>query len=124
MLIIALFMKNFFFAILILISTALIMIFGSQEPREYEFRIDEHGVTVNKKLFLYSEVMSFSVRKHGHNHEPREIVLHLKRKVNPFLHLPMERHTIGDVHAILHSKLKETEFEESFADILSDILGF
>ncbi len=122
--VIALFSRNFFFAVLILLATALIMIFGSLEPRVYEFHVGEHGVTVDKKRYLYNEFESFSLRRHGHNHEPREIVLHMKKKVNPFLHLPMESRGISDVHAILHSKLKETEFEESFADIVADILGF
>ena len=122
LLIIALIMKNFLFAILLVMAASLIMIFGSRPPAEYEFRVDEKGVRVGKKMRGYGEFSSFSVRKR--NHEPREIVMRMKRKVDPFLHLPMERRTIADVHAILASKLTETEFDESLADILSDILGF
>ncbi len=124
LLIVALFMKNFFFAVLILFGAALIMLFGSLEPRVYEFEVNEYGIRIDGKLHGYSEFSGFSLRKHGHSHEPRELVLHSKKKINPFLHLPMERRTIAPVHAILHSKLKETEFEESFADIVADIIGF
>ncbi len=122
LLVVALFMKDFFFAVLIVLSAVLVMVFGSNPPRVYEFRVDERGVQIGKRMRGWSEFTSFSVRKH--QHEPRELVLRTKSNINPFLHLPMERRTLHDVHALLASKLKETEFEESAADIIADILGF
>ena len=118
----ALFMSNFFFAIVLLFSTILIMVFGSREPQVYDFRVDHRGVTVGHKTFGYDSLVGFAIRKH--NHEPREIVIRRKAHVDSYIHLPMERHLIPEVRTILLENLQEARYEESVSDILSDFLGF
>lgn len=114
--------SDFFFAVFIIIATGLLMIFGSRPPKTYEFRIDSRGIVVGKKFYPYEILNNFSIRMHAGS--PREIVIRKKTAINPFMHLPAERYMIAHAKDILETHLPEVEFDETFADIFADFLGF
>ena len=98
------------------------MIFGNRKPKPYDFKIDSRGVTVGKKFYPYEILSDFSIRMRAGS--PREIVIRKKTAMNPFIHLPAERHTISHAQEVLEMHIPETEFNETFADIFADFLGF
>ena len=120
--IIAFWKSDFFFAVFLILAAGLLMVFGSKEPEIYEFKIDSKGVTVGKKVYHYETLSDFSIRMRAGI--PREIVIRKKSSMNPFMHLPAERHIIANAREILETRLPETEFNETFVDIFADFLGF
>lgn len=45
----------------ILLVAVLFAIFAASKPRTLTYKIDDHGIYINQKLYLYSEFKSFSV---------------------------------------------------------------
>ena len=117
------FWKNdFFFAVFIIIAAGLLMVFGNRRPEPYDFKVDSRGVTVGKKFYPYEIINDFSLRMRAGS--PREIVIRKRTAMNPFMHLPADRRTIADAREVLEMHIPETEFNETFADIFADFLGF
>ncbi len=116
--------NNFFFALFMIIAAILVMIFGSKRPTVHTFKIDGHGISIGNKFLPYSRISNFSIRNHPQRGGPREIVIRKKSAVNPFIHMPAEKYMISHAREILSEHIPEEDFNETFADIFADFLGF
>ncbi len=118
----AIWQKNFFFGVFIVIASAVILTHNKREPNVIDFRVSEKGVRIANQLYEYNEFQHFSVRKRPGKLD--EIVFKRKIMFNPFLHIPADSRTIWDAREIIKRKIQEVEHDSSLLDVLLDLIGF
>lgn len=123
LILIALFQKNFFFAVFIAIAAGVVALLGKRVPEVVEYSVSEEGVRIGKEvLYPYNELHSFSVRKRESRLD--EIVLRRKTIANPFIKLPANAHATERARALLKEKIEEEEYHESLLELFTEWLGF
>lgn len=120
-LIIALFTKNFLFALLILIGTGLIILLGTREPELITFSITSKGLVIKDQLYLYRNLIAFGLKDHE---QPHKLMIHTSRLLAPHIIIPLEDVDPELIRASLKKFLPEVHFEESLVDLFMEYLGF
>jgi len=123
---IALWNKNFLFAIFVIIATLLILSWGKQKPREVEFTLDEHGLDIEKKKFYpYSGFAGFAVRPPlTKDEESTDLVFKFKARFRPYFKIQIKTKDTEKFKKYTNQYLPEIEYEESIADHIAKILKF
>ena len=116
----AILLKNFLFAVLILISGVLLVLFSLRKPRVVTFEIFDNGILIEKHMYLFKDLDAFFIDQT----HPEKLLLQSKRLLVPILALPLENTDPHHVREIMEGKLKEKELEESLAVHLLERLGF
>lgn len=119
----ALWQKNFTFALFIALAATTVIFFGKRRPQILEFKINEKGVGIGSKIFYeFERLENFSIRSRPRHLD--EIVLNKKTLVNPYIRVPIDSKSAMEAKAILQKNLPEVEYQESTIDALSEWLGF
>jgi len=123
LMLIALWQKNFFFAVFITVAGVMLMFFGRNRPAIHDFRIDDEGVGVGERDFYeYDKLQGFSMLQRSGRLD--EIILLRDAAISPHLRIPIDSKSAVKAREILEKRIPELEHEESLIDILSDWLGF
>lgn len=120
--IIALWQKNFFFAIFSVLAGVMVWVFSKRRPPIVEFKITDSGISVGSTFYEYSDIDHFSTRSRPGFLD--EIIISRKTRMNPFLFIPIDSHLAVSAHALLNTKLDEVEYQETFIDTISELLRF
>lgn len=118
--IIALLMKNYIFALVILLAAFVVYLEAKKYPREIRFAISEEGIIIDEKKILYEHITSFWVFERPE----RYISLHSKKLLQSRIHIPVGDQNPQKIRALLSHFAKEIEHEESVIDIFSRRLKF
>jgi hypothetical protein len=118
----ALVLKNYLFALFLVLAAAVVYFLSRRHPRIVDFRIDEQGVMMGDTEWHYSEIEAFTI--HQRFGKLDHIVLRRKISMNPFVHIPIDGRLAVQARAMLAERLPEFEFEETLLDMLADWLGF
>jgi hypothetical protein len=122
---IAVWQKNFFFAVFVVIAEILIIVWASVEPRSVLFEINEFGIEVNNKRHSMKELRSFESDIEGMiDPEHPEVVLHFKGHFRPSMRIKVPAKWLPEVRAILRRHIPEEHFDPGFVEILEKFLGF
>ncbi len=129
-LVFAIWQKNFFFAIFVLIAWFVITYLAGRFPTIWEFKIDEKGIKIslpnnqtgNNKFFLYSEIEGFDIHQAGE--ECKELVLKLKSKFSPYLKINCYIRDEEKVKNLLLKFLPQEEYQPSLVDSVSRLIRF
>jgi hypothetical protein len=122
LIVVALWQRNFFFAVFIAIAAIVLIAMGRKRPPVVEFRVNEEGVKVGKQFSPFEQFQNFSLRERpGRLHE---LVLTKKTLVAPFVKIPVDGRAAQEVEELLKTKLPEVEHQDSFIDIIAEWLGF
>lgn len=120
---IALYQKSIVIAIFWILASATVMIWAKRLPKTIEFKVDDTGVHFGKlRFFPYEELIGFALKEDSEH--AGELILKTDSKINPVIKINIylkDRHHITE---ILKNFLDEVEYEESFSDRLSDLIGF
>jgi hypothetical protein len=120
---ISLFQKNYLLAIFLVLAEFTVLIWAKRLPKTIEFKINEKGVNFGHyKFYPYEDLAGFHI-KHD-NEEIGELVLKTHSKITPFVKIHIFLKDSSDIRDILKKYLDEVEYEESFMDSISDLLGF
>lgn len=117
----ALWQKNFFFAVFIAIAAAVLIAMGRKRPQVVEFMVNEEGVMIGKRFFLFEQFQSFSLRERPER--LHELVLVKKTAVAPFIKIPVDARAAAQMRELLTTKLPEAEYQESLLDLIAEWLG-
>lgn len=121
----AVWQRNFFFAVFILIAEVLVIVWGSIEPRVIQFEINDIGVHIDDKRYPMKELRSFEADLDGLiDPEHPEVVLHLKARFRPSIRIKVPGRWLPEVRATLRHHIPEEHFEPGFVEILEKFLGF
>jgi hypothetical protein len=82
--------SNFLFALIILISMAIMIVHDSQEPQMVTVKLDPEGIQIGRRFYDYDEIAKFCVL-----YKPRQSVknlyLEFSNKMMPRLAVPLRR---------------------------------
>jgi len=121
LLIIALWQRNFLFAIFIVIAGILVVVWARERPRPILFTLDKKGLWIGRRLHDYRRFDGFALSE-------TQLQLRYKRYLRPYLtvHLPRGRpgKKIKAIQEQLLAFLPEIEYNESLIEALADWVGF
>ncbi len=119
--VIAIFLQNFLFAVLILISVATLMIFVVREPKVMECTVNERGIILDTYLHPYSELESFWIT---HNDSEPKLILKSKRQILPLTVIEIETVDPSELRVYILNFITEKEMAEPLTHKIMDFLGF
>lgn len=121
-LILALILKNFLFAILVIIAGFSVMLYGERKPKRVSFAITSRGIKTDNKLYPYDNLEYFWI-----NYDPphiRELCLISKKLFVPQISIPLGQTDPNQVREHLLKFLEEKEIEESIFDAIARFFRF
>ena len=119
--IISLLMKNYFFAVLILMAGGLIYIHALKHPRTLKFSLSEEQLKVGDHIFHLSDLKSFWIFE---DPDVRLLRLETKRTFMPQLHLPLGDQQPQTLRQAFIQFIPEKKQQESLIDIFSRKIKF
>lgn len=124
-LIIAIWQKNFLFAILIIIGEILILIWGNSTPKILKFKINNNGIYIgNHNFYNFDNIANFSTTKSLMPNLDL-IKFNFKNKFKFDILILVPENILDDVKIFLEQKnIFETEYNEHFIDFLQKIFKF
>ncbi len=120
--IIAFLLNNGFFAILIIIGTALLLTHTTKQARLFEISLDQRGLTIGKDRFPFVHLDSFWVDVT--DEENPMIIFRSKKPFMPLLIVPLDDYHHLDIRDFLLQYLEEKEMHEPLSHKIMDKLGF
>lgn len=119
----AIILKDFLFAIVILLAGFTIALFGMRQPPLHRFELSERGVRIGSKLYPYTSLRSFWVADH-HDFLPPKLLVTSHKPFVPHLVIPLaEDSDPREIRQFLLPHLKEEEQHESLAHHIFSWLG-
>ncbi len=118
---VALWQKNFFFGIFVLIAGAMIVFFANRKPNIMDFEVSESVVVTGTRVFHLDDFTEFSL--HDRPGRLDEIIFKKNTSFNPYVRIPVDTRTASQVRALLAGRMPEVEFEDSTLDALVDWFG-
>jgi hypothetical protein len=123
--ILALVFQNFFFALILLLSGFVIMLYGARLPEMMEVILTPKGVRINQNLFPYDRLKSFWLSDSHGEGRAKKLILEADRFFLPHVVIPLAAETDEElVREYLLQYLPELRHEESFADVIADLIHF
>jgi len=121
----ALWQKNFLFAIFIIIASMLVITWGRQEPRTIDFTLSEKGLDIGEKQFIaFKDLAGFNIIETHDNEEINELVLKSNKKVIGWTKVIIAKQRKNQINNLIEKHIPKIEYEESLADHLARILKF
>ena len=118
----ALLLKNYFFALLILITAFLVFVQALKHPRQISFEFFDDKIIIDKQLILtYREIVSFWLFA---DPEINSLRLETKRFAHPRLIIPLGSQDPAELRIFLKKFIKEKEQDEPLLDILMRWIKF
>ena len=114
--------KNALFAVLVIISTSILLFISVTAPRLIHISINQKGVTVDKELYPFVTLDSFWVE--SKNEDNIKILLKSKKILMPLISLPLEEQHHLDIREFLLQYLPEVEMHEPISQTIMERLGF
>ena len=123
----AVWQKNFFFGVFIVIAEVLVLAWASVEPPMIKFELTEKGLRVGpKRFYRMRELEAFSADVEGlFNEEWPDIVLHLRSHFRPAVRIKAPRHWLHEIRQEFRDhNVKELHFEPTFLEIVEKFMRF
>ena len=117
--------KNFLFAVFVIIGEILILIWGAHTPQILKFKIDNKGIYLGEHTFYeFDDISNFSYTSSiWDGFQLIKLGLKSYFKINPSFLVP-ENITEKVKNAFLEKNIPEVEYEEHFVDSLQKFFGF
>jgi hypothetical protein len=114
----ALWQRNFLFAVFVAIAALVILNLARKQPREIEFKLDQNGLVIDeKKVYPYETLKGFTI-------SGNEIIFQRKSRFSPYFKIFVLEKDKDRVKHFLSQRLPEIEYEESLTDHISRLLRF
>lgn len=119
---IALWQKNFLFAVFIVVAETMVVAWSNKPPTFFQLTLDEKGVSVGNSFYPYSDIEHFSVLEGSG--EFAEIILKNKKRLSQFVTVRIDKNLLPKAKEILLTYLPEQEYEEPLPDSLARVIKF
>ena len=116
--------KNFLFGLFVLVAEILILTWGNQEPKMFNFRLTEKGLFVgDKKFYPYQDMEAFSC--HGKDGSDLEnIVFKFNKHLRRPLRITFLKKSSEEIQSLLAKNVKEINYEPSLIDSIEEFIRF
>lgn len=118
---IALIMRNYIFALLILVASFLIYIQALKKPPKIKIVISGEGITIQETFFPYKELSSFWLFEEP---EIRTLNLESKKLLRPRISIPLAQQNPSEIRQTLIGFIPEKRQEETLIDMLARKIKF
>jgi len=119
---IALLMKNFIFAIMIIFAVFAIFVYAVKNPGLVTFTLDGNGLTIGEKKYSYDGLKSFWI--FFEPPEIKELALNSKKWSTPLIRIPLGEQDPVAIRQALLKFIPEEKIEESIIDSLARTFKF
>ena len=119
---IVLLMKNFIFAILIILAVFTVFVYALKEPRLITFKISGKGITIDDKIYSYEELKSFWI--FYELPQIKELSIRSKKWLMPFIKIPIDEQNPTIIRSALVKFIPEQKQDQSLIDIVARNLRF
>lgn len=113
--------NNILFAIFIILSFIVLMIYANKKPAILSIQLDERGIQEGRVRYPYSSIESFWIED---QFDVFKLILKTKKKVLPYVIIPINDIDPNIVHNHLKKYLVEEEHSEPITKRLMEYLGF
>ncbi len=125
----AVWQKNFLFAIFVIIAWLVIIYLSRHSPTIWQFKIDEKGIEISlpksreaRKFYPYAEIDGFDIKSNGDKYQ--ELILKLKTKLSPYLKINIYSADEEKIRKFLLEFLPKEDYNASLVDSISKLIGF
>ncbi len=119
LIIIALILKNFLLALIILLSAFILGTYAKRPPSLITYGLGRHGIKHGSDTFRYETIKSFWINKQS-NH----LIIESTRMIKPHISIPLGETDPELIRKKLLPIIKEQEYRGSISDFISDFFGF
>jgi hypothetical protein len=112
---------NYFFAIFIVVSGGLLVMFAVKKPDMVSYELNEKGLKIMSRLFPYKNITSFYVQRDT----PTTLFIKSERLIMPIISMPIEYSMADDIrNKMLEKNIKEEEMKEHVSEKIMESIGF
>jgi hypothetical protein len=119
--ILALWFRNYLFAIFLLISGACLILFTLRHPEEVSFSIKTEGITIGKDIYAWKTIKGFSIKR---NPSQDKLLILTSKKFLPTYTIPIPGNLTEEIYNSLLKVTPNIELEESRSMLFMEKLGF
>ena len=113
--------SNYFFAVLILLSGFLVVLFSIKAPDMVTYELSNRGLKIRNRLFPYKSIKSFWVQVET----PPTLFIKSDRMVMPIISMPIEFSMAKDIKdMLLENGVTPEEMREHFSEKVMESIGF
>src|SRR3989339_994251 len=110
---IALWQKNFLFAVFIVVAELAIFMFAGEKPKMWRFAIDDKGITIEKhKTYRYKDVVLYDI--HEFSDEYYELLLKTRSKMTHYIKIFVPAEDVDAIEDLLEGRVERGEIEVTF----------
>lgn len=118
----AILLKDFLFAIVILLAGFALALLAVRKPVMHRFEINERGIKVGNRLYPYITLESFWVEDH-HEHIHPKLLVTSKKPLVPHISIPLHNTEPRTIRTYLLRHMEEKEQRESVAHHILEWFG-
>jgi len=135
--IISVIVKNYFFALLLIIAGVVMAMFAFKKPELVPYEINKKGIKIKSRIYLFEKIISFWVQKNPTDEDreidvrlaeeflPPTLFLKTTRGFMPIISIPIEEEFAYNIRNIMRNHdVKEEFMKEHPADRIMDFFGF
>lgn len=122
--VISLIFGNILFALLILLGSFTLALFGARKPNIIRFEINTTGLLIGSTLYPYNSLHSFWVEDNNHLGVQSKVLFRSRKLAVPLLVIPLDGIHPEELRDFLFDHLPEEEHSEPLSQKLLEYLGF
>lgn len=116
--------SNIILALVIAAAATTLALQAAKHPREHYFAITERGVVIDKNLYRYEDMMSFSVLEYVDETMPPSLSIKTRNLLSPHILIPIVDHDPVEIYEFFVQHIPEGAHDESFFDRLIEMVRF
>jgi uncharacterized membrane protein YobD (UPF0266 family) len=116
----AILVANYIFALLVALATVTLMMFASRGPRMVDIEVNHSGITFGEFFYPYESLKSYDIEELPE----LRILIKTQRFLMPVVIIPAHDANIGKIDEILSQYLEVEDLQESPIHKLFEYLGF
>jgi hypothetical protein len=113
---------NIILALLVAAAAIAIALQAAKHPRTHRFSIYDRGLAIDDRLYLFEDMLSFSVLEYVDESLPPSLSVKTKHFLAPHLLIPIVGYDPVEIYAFFLGHVDEGRHDESLFDHLIDLL--
>ncbi len=114
--------SNLILALLVAAAALAISLQAAKHPRTHRFTIYDRGVGIDDRLYLFEDMLSFSVLEYADEAMPPSLSIKTKHLLAPHLLIPINGHDPVEIYEFFSHHVEEGRHDESVFDHLIDLM--
>jgi len=114
--------NNIILALLVAAAASAVALQAARHPRDHHFAIYDRGLAIDDRLFLFEDMLSFSVLEYADEALPPSLSIKTKHFLAPHLLIPIVGYDPVEIYSFFLEHVDEGKHDESVFDHLIDLM--